>query len=119
MPSDVAGEMAEDVVSAVNDKDDRQKEWSKTYDVNLFGQKYTVTMTVEMSLLSVPVVGDIKLGTEVTMVVLANTEQVAEKTFDVFNDEQLLAAEIRQQIGMVHDRRMTRMDYDKYGYEKF
>lgn len=119
MPSDVAGEMAADVVEAIDDKENRQKEWSKTYDVSLFGQKYTVTMMVEMSLLAVPLVGDIRLGTEVTMSMLANTEEVARHTFDYTTNERTLSDQIRQQIAMAHGRRMSKLDYDEYGYEQF
>jgi len=116
--SDVAADMADDVQSHIN-SNDRPDEWSKTYDVNLFGQKYTVTMAVEMQFLSLPVVGQIRLDTNISMVMLANTDEVLQYEFEYTEDARAMADTIRQQLAMAHGRRMQQMSYDESGYTLF
>lgn len=119
--SDTMTKIAEDVVDHLT-ADDREEEWERTYDVRLFGQKYTVRMMVGMTLVGrgVPFLeGGIRLGTQITMVMLANTDQVTEVRLDYTENPRDLADTLRQEVAMAHGRRMNQMDFDEFGNTLF
>lgn len=104
MAGDTATEIAKDVNEAIGNREDG---WSKTYTVKLYGQRYSLTASVEMSMLEVPILGDIRLGTEIRLEMLANTDEVLNET----NGSGMITPdEIRERVSMAHSAYMNELE---------
>lgn len=104
----MAGDRATDIAKDVNDAiSDRNADWSKTYTVKLYGQRYSLTASVEMSMLELPLLGNVRLGTEIRLEMLANTDEVLNETL---SGGMITPDEIRERVSMAHSAHMKEVE---------
>lgn len=105
---DVATDIARDLNNALDVRRE-SVDWTESYDVVLFGQKYTVNAMARVKRSKeYPIIGSFKTGEEVEIEMLANTEMVGSIQLSPPVDPD----QVRQQLAMAHGRRMEAMsDY--------